>query len=541
MRKIYQLLSLGFVLASGSSVAYAQDTFDKIAFLCSDGIVMNGTTPGWNSDSPYVVNKSDDGQFRFSARFSQGTQTWLMFTDGIENRDDAARNASARIPDLTAAFADPRPEDLKIGNVFNSKYLAQAVGKPVPMAVAEGQGFQVGNNGQAITYNIVMSADLSTMTIESVSYPETLYLIGDATPGGWETQNATAMESLGNGVYRYEGELKAGDPGALQIYAEDPAVCGTDVKAYGLTDKQTINCWGVSNKNINYYETGRPGNCFYQIQKGETNNYILTVDVVNNTINVLLNNLYFADSQSGFTFVQMESQGNRVFTHKGKFNAGNVFTFAATSGWTTTIAPGDENATFGLAEYSKNTLKLGSGATMSNTYEGYYIVSADLNSMTLKTRTYNPDPVTRLYVASNGTYYEMTAGTDGIFTWTGALDGNFTVTTGTEAYPCYIPVREEAAISESGITDEEMAFNISDKINNSWSIGTPGQYIVTVNPTAMTVSVAKNTSTGIDGITTDEDNASSILYDLSGRRVQNPAKGIYIRVQGSTKQKIVIK
>ena len=100
----------------------------------------------------------------------------------------------------------------------------QTVGKTVPLEVKDGQGFQVSGNGQAVTYNIVMPADLSTMTIESVTYPETLYLYGDATPGGWVVQNATAMENLGNGVYRYVGELKAGAPGALQIYAENPAV-----------------------------------------------------------------------------------------------------------------------------------------------------------------------------------------------------------------------------------------------------------------------------------------------------------------------------
>lgn len=541
MKKIYTLLSFGLVLASGSLSATAQDSVERIAFLCSGGIALNGTTPGWDAENPYIVEPSEDGQFRFSARFGQGTQTWLMFTDGIESGDNNARNASARIPDLAAAFTDPLPEDLKTGNAFNSKYLMQTVGKTVPMEVKEGQGFQLTGNGQAVTYNIVMPADLSKMTIESVTYPETLYLYGDATPGGWEIQNATAMENIGNGVYRYVGELKDGTPGALQIYAENPAVCGTDAQALGTENNATINCWGVSNTNLNYYVSGRPGNCFYQIQSGETNNYILTVDVANSTISVLLNNLYFADSNSGFKFVQMTDEGNRVFSHKGYFPAGDAFTFAATAGWTTTIAPGEGDAEFGLAASSNSTLKFGSGCTMKNTYEGYYIVLADLNSNTFTTRTYNPDPIEKLYVACNGTYNEMTAEENGTFVWGGDLNGSFVITPQTEAYPCYIPALENVAVPATGITGSEMAFNITDanNINNKWIIGNAGKYTVTVNPSAMTVSVTKDNITNIDGIRNDDMNAPTLFYDLMGRKVQHPAKGIYILQQGNKTQKAV--
>lgn len=548
MNNIYKLLSFSLVLASGSLSATAQDSvekIDKIAFLCSSGIELNGTTPGWKSDRPYIVEPSEDGQFRFSARFGQGTQTWLMFTDGIESGDNNARNASARIPDLTVAFTDPLPEDLKTGNAFNSKYLMPTVGKTVPLEVKDGQGFQVSGNGQAVTYNIVIPADLSTMTIESVTYPEALYIYGDATPGGWDAQNATPMENLGNGVYRYVGELKAGAPGALQIYAENPAVCGTDAQALGTENKATINCWGVSNTNLNYYVSGRPGNCFYQIQSGETNNYILTVDVANSTISVLLNNLYFADSNSGFKFVQMTDEGNRVFSHKGYFPAGNTFTFAATAGWTTTIAPGEGNAEFGLAASSNGTLKFGSGCTMKNTCEGYYTVSADLNNNTFTTRTYNPDPINKLYVLNNGTYHEMVIepGTTDTYCYSGTLSGDFTVTTtNSAAYPCYMPTIETVEVPGDGLANDETVFNTTavNNVNNKWNIPSSGIYTVRFNPSAMTLGVDNGSTTDISNVSLDNVNAPASYFDLTGRKVENPSCGIYIRVQGEQAQKVVL-
>ena len=98
----------------------------------------------------------------------------------------------------------------------------------------------------------------------------------------------------------------------------------------------------------------------------------------------------------------MEDEGNRVFTYKGYFKKDEVFCFAALSGdagWSSQVAPGvPEGATFGLAPYSDNSLTNGSAATMKSLYDSYYIVTADLNSSALKTRTYNPNPVGKLYV-----------------------------------------------------------------------------------------------------------------------------------------------
>lgn len=61
-------LSMAAVMLAAGSVCVAAETateYEKIGFLCSDGIGLNGVNPGWNTGSPYVVSKSDDGMFRF--------------------------------------------------------------------------------------------------------------------------------------------------------------------------------------------------------------------------------------------------------------------------------------------------------------------------------------------------------------------------------------------------------------------------------------------------------------------------------------------
>lgn len=517
----------------------------QLALLCSDKIEINGTKPGWNPSKPYIVDRSDDGKFHFSVNFGNGTQTWQMYTDGILSGDEAACNASSLLPDFTAAFSAPLPEDLKIGNAFNSKYLAQAVGKTVPVTVAKGQGFQVAGNDRPLIYNIVMPADLSTMTIESITYPENLYLLGDATPGGWDNSAATPMENLGNGVYRYIGVLNAGSPGALQIYADKPSVCGVNAKAFGLTEKQTINWKGVSATNLNYYPTDRPGDCFYQVEDGQTNYYNLSVNVVESTISCIIDNLYFVGDPTGWKFNQMDKEGESMFIYKGHFNKNNAFCFTAydgDKGWSTKIATSND-AGFGLAPFTDNTLLFGSQCAVRSNCEGNYIVSANLAEKTLSTRTYNPDPIEKLYVASKGAYSEMAVEQDGTFSWTGTLRDSFTITPGKEEYPCYIPAQGAVTLSADALKKGEMAFNTSaaNNITDTWTPGEAGEYTVVVHPAAMTINISKNgQATILNGIEADNIPAPASYYNLMGRKVENPQKGIYIRVRGDKVEKVVI-
>ncbi|MCC8039122.1 MAG: hypothetical protein LIP02_13470 [Bacteroidales bacterium] len=43
---------------------------------------------------------------------------------------------------------------------------------------------------------------------------------------------------------------------------------------------------------------------------------------------------------------------------------------------------------------------------------------------------------------------------------------------------------------------------------------------------------------GIKGVTADSNDAPAVYYDLQGRRVENPASGLFIKVQGGTATKI---
>ncbi len=554
MKRTDKLIVSCLALAATTLSVSAQQTFEKIAFM-GDNVEINGQGLGWNASSPVVVEiNPQTGNFEFTARFTTERSLWQMYTDAIGVEDWGALKASIYTPNFYSAFSDmdTEPEDLavNVGGVecFNKSYLTECIGKKVIVYSDPDGGFWVGGTNLPVFCKIILSGDLTEMTVESAKieqpetgYPENLWIYGDATPGGWDLEKATPMTNLGNGIYRYIGELKSGEPGVLQIYAENPSVCGPDAKAYGPAEPQTITCWGVSDKNLSYYES-RPGTCYYQIQAGQTNNYVLTVDVVNNTISVLFDNLYFVGEPSDWQFKHMESVGYRTFSYKGYFAANKSFLFTATEGWDAKIASGTGDISFGLADFSDNTMALGSQAAIRNTYEGYYVLTVDLDKNTLYTRTYNPDPIEKLFVLCNGKYNEMTAQQDGTYIWVGTPDKDFVVTPGNNTYPCYMPGQENLTVPATGISNGKMIFNTTaaNNVDTKWVIGTPELYTVKVNPSAMTINVEKGDATGVNTVMNDNSDAPVDFYDLMGRKIQNPEKGIYIRVQGGTAKKVFI-
>lgn len=79
--------------------------------------------------------------------------------------------------------------------------------------------------------------------------------------------------------------------------------------------------------------------------------------------------------------------------------------------------------------------------------------------------------------------------------------------------------------------------------DRQWSVSENGDYKVSVNTVADTISIEKASgeSTGINSVATGAESASApVYYNLSGNRVNNPTSGIYIEVSGGKARKIAI-
>jgi hypothetical protein len=141
------------------------------------------------------------------------------------------------------------------------------------------------------------------------SYPETMYMIGDATDAGWSL-NIQAMTTLSDGVYRWEGTLKTGE----LKFAKDDADYDVPADFWGpetadaeLADATVENL--TEDKKFSVKTEGV---------------YTLTLDLPNNQLQVVNN--YKSEPGHWIYFKNTDNKWTNVFLRIGR--ADHVYTKA---------------------------------------------------------------------------------------------------------------------------------------------------------------------------------------------------------------------
>lgn len=130
-------------------------------------------------------------------------------------------------------------------------------------------GIHEGEDGiYKITLN-VKDMEVTVELVEALGEKElelpTLFMVGDATPAGWDIENPTPMEMVSKDVFRYEGTLNKGEM-KCPIHNDGnwggeflmPAIAGT------VIDKN-----GVADPTVEYMMTGSPDNKWKVEERGK--------------------------------------------------------------------------------------------------------------------------------------------------------------------------------------------------------------------------------------------------------------------------------
>lgn len=141
------------------------------------------------------------------------------------------------------------------------------------------------------------------------NYPETMYMIGDATEAGWAL-NTQAMTTLSDGVYRWEGTLKTGElkfakEGADYVVSTD--FWGPETADAELADATVENL--TEDKKFSVKTEGV---------------YTLTLDLPNNQLQVVNN--YKSEPRHWIYFKNTDNKWTNVFLRIGR--ADHVYTKA---------------------------------------------------------------------------------------------------------------------------------------------------------------------------------------------------------------------
>jgi starch-binding outer membrane protein SusE/F len=333
---------------------------------------------------------------------------------------------------------------------------------------------------------------VSATPYEPKDVPANLYLIGDATPNGWDNANPTMMTKSGNdpSVFTFQGQLSAGEfkllttPGQwLPSYQrgadEHTMLYRTD---FGQPDEK----WAIAEAGL----------------------HKITVDVIEMTIDIValeaspFNELWIVGSAvpKGWDLdnAEMMSQDPAdpfVFSYNEILTAGE-FKIATAKNWGAPFyRPVDDDQPI-----TATAVQLSAGDPDTKwdiTEPGPYKITINLRDNTIAIKPYTP--YENLWMVGDATPAGwnidapvlMTRESDYIFTWTGQLNAGefkFPISTGNWGTGFFMPYNADEAI-----TATTMTFRPTGSPDTKWRVqpGEKGIYKITLDQLHHTISIEK--------------------------------------------------
>jgi len=342
---------------------------------------------------------------------------------------------------------------------------------------------------------------LTVKTYKPVS--STLYLIGDATPGGWSLDKATNMNAISDeaGGFTWTGNMYAGSykfvtttGGFLPSYNKDGS----------STEDKLIYRENDSDPDV-------------QFTIATAGSYCVTVNLIDLTITVVAKSgpkysaIYFVGSFTDWNFVAMRKDPVNSFIFRYgavlNWNNGGEFKFGTQNGsWSNmyhpTIASAPYTHTAVTQDETNDNKWLIPEADCGKAYKIALDITDGAESMKMSVFT----PYETLYLVGDATpngwtisgATPMTKVDDYNFTWTGTL------TTGSMKITCdkqgdWAGAWFMSATADETPTGSEQYMTFVDKINDSsqadvdrkWKITEAGTYTITGNQLTETITIAK--------------------------------------------------
>ena len=355
----------------------------------------------------------------------------------------------------------------------------------------------------------------STLTFSAIPYTpvtSTLYLVGDATPNGWDANNATEMKRTDNGKFTWEGNLRVGSLKFLTTRGEwipsyNKAADGSLIlrSSFDEPDEQ----WQITEAH------------FYKISVNLLTGQMTLVQADGET--PAFDNLYFVGNPTGWGFVKMTKDPLDPFLFRyGRFfenGNGGEFKFGTSEGaWENML-----KATQANAPYTDTSMVFITGYDPDNkwflqeseTGKAYKIcvdIRSDKERMMMREFT----PYEMIYLVGDATPNGWDLGnatpmiaTDSpyIFTWTGNLSAGelkFSCDKQSDWNGAWFMNASGNDVAPTGEVENTLFINKSDDylkaqyldmsigdVDQKWKITSGGTYTITLNQLEETISIIK--------------------------------------------------
>ena len=195
-------------------------------------MVGDATPNGWSIDNPTPLQPSPDDELVF---------TW----EGTLYKGELKLCLSAGSWD--APFIRPENNGTEISktDITDQKFIMHAGDPDNKWKVTHAGEYRLVFNLRNWTMSTVFLAESAGPVITPIE-TETVYMLGDATPNGWDNNNPTELVKKSQYIFEYEGELKAGEMkacierGSWDVPFLRPAVADCKISKSGVQDERIV-------------------------------------------------------------------------------------------------------------------------------------------------------------------------------------------------------------------------------------------------------------------------------------------------------------
>ena len=358
-------------------------------------------------------------------------------------------------------------------------------------------------------------AQISTISFSATPYTpvtSTLYLVGDATPNGWDAGHATEMKRTDNGKFTWEGNLNVGSFKFL-------TTLGEWIPSYNKDTDGNLILRSSFDEPDEQWQITEPH--FYKVTVNLLTKEMTYVQTEGEAPR--FDNLYFVGNSTSWGFVKMHKDplDQFLFRYGRYFEQGNggEFKFGTSEGaWENML-----KATQANAPYTETSMSFVAGYDPDNKWflqdnetGKAYKICVDIRTDKERMMMREFIPYEMIYLVGDATPNGWDLGnatammaTDSpyIFTWTGTLtsgeikfscdkksdwngawlmnaNGNGVEPTGDIEQALFIDK------SDDYLKNQYLDINIGD-VDNKWRIMSAGTYTITVNQLEETVSIVK--------------------------------------------------
>lgn len=331
----------------------------------------------------------------------------------------------------------------------------------------------------------------------------TLYVIGNATPGGWSLNDASKMNSITGkaGSFIWTGKLV---PGKLKFLTTNTSYLPSYCKDANSDDLKLI-----------FRENDSDPDEQFEIKT--SGSYRITVNIIDLAITIEMttgpkyNHIYFVGSFTNWGFVEMRQDPANSFVFRYgdvlTWNGGGEFKFGTQSGsWENMYHPTISNAPYTHTKVMQNSTDDNKWVLTQSQCGKPYKMALDITEGSETFTMTEFIPFGNLYLVGDATPSGWTIGTavamtkvdDYNFSWRGSL------TAGSMKISCdrksdWMGAWFMSATDGAEPTGEEQIMTFVDKINDSkagdvdrkWKITQAGIYTITCNQLTETITIIK--------------------------------------------------